>query len=451
MSTGSDSKTPEDLRMTPVITVFGVGGGGGNAINNMINSNVQGVTFVVANTDGQALQSSLTKNRIQLGKSTKCLGAGSDPEVGAAAAEESYNEIKSYIENSNMIFITAGMGGGTGTGAAPVIARIAKELNILTVGVVTKPFTFEGKPRMNTADAGVLELQKYIDTVIVIENQNLFRVTSEDTAALNAFKLADDVLRDAITNMTDLMFIPGLINLDFADVSSVITKGGKSMMGTGEASGEGRAIKAAEIAISNPLLDNSCIRGARAVLIHIVGGPDMTLYEVDQAATRIRQEVDNEESNIIFGSTFNPELHGIIRVSVVATAIDNKLESSVIEKDEECKNKEEGPGDVKQNLENLILSSDVEEFDEYKLTKTLSNLELNNSPQLQESPTSLSISEEKNKQEKPKMSIFAKIWNRISLKPDSSIKKKDNQDKNSEVTSGVDIYEVPTFLRKKNK
>lgn len=313
---------PENVILKPRITVFGVGGAGGNAVNNMISANLAGVNFVAANTDAQALDFSLTENRIQLGEQlTRGLGAGAKPEVGAAAAEEAINEIKGYLEGSNMVFITAGMGGGTGTGAAPVIARLAKEADILTVGVVTKPFHFEGAHRMRLAEKGVLELQGMVDTLIIIPNQNLFRIANEKTTFADAFKMADSVLHAGVRGITDLMTMPGLINLDFADIRTVMGEMGKAMMGTGEAEGERRAIEAAEAAIANPLLDNVSMKGARGVLINITGGGDMTLFEVDEAANRIREEVD-PDANIIFGSTFNPEMEGSLRVSVVATGID---------------------------------------------------------------------------------------------------------------------------------
>lgn len=311
---------PETLR--PTITVIGVGGAGGNAVNNMIASNLEGVNFIVANTDAQALEHSLTERRIQLGmNSTQGLGAGAHPSVGCTAAEESIDELISNIEGSNMLFITAGMGGGTGTGAAPVVARAAREMGILTVGVVTKPFGFEGAKRMRQADSGLEELQKHVDTMIVIPNQNLFRMANEKTTLNDAFRMADEVLHSGVRGVTDLMIMPGLINLDFADIRTVMKEMGKAMMGTGEASGEGRAIAAAEAAISNPLLDDVSMKGAKGVLINITGGHDMTLFEVDEAANRVREEVD-PEANIIFGSTFNPSLEGTIRVSVVATGID---------------------------------------------------------------------------------------------------------------------------------
>jgi cell division protein FtsZ len=310
----------EHLR--PTITVIGVGGAGGNAVNNMIASKLEGVNFVVANTDAQALDNALTERTIQLGAGiTKGLGAGANPDVGREAAEEAREEISAYIEGSNMVFITAGMGGGTGTGAASVVARIAKEQGVLTVAVVTKPFQFEGKHRMCLAEDGLKELQEYVDTLIVIPNQNLFRIANERTTFSDAFKMADEVLHSGVRGVTDLMVKPGLINLDFSDIRTVMREMGKAMMGTGEASGERRSIEAAEAAISNPLLDDVSLKGARALLINVTGGSDMTLFEVDEALNRIREEVD-PDANIIFGSTFNDSMDGKMRVSVVATGID---------------------------------------------------------------------------------------------------------------------------------
>jgi len=317
---------PKKQNFRPTITVFGVGGAGGNAVSNMIASNLEGVTFVVANTDSQSLEESLCENRVQLGDTvTQGLGAGSYPEVGKAAAEESVDEILEHLEDKNMVFITAGLGGGTGTGAAPVVARLARERGILTVAVVTKPFHFEGSHRMRVAELGVQELQKYVDTLIVIPNQNLFRVADKNTTFLDAFKMADDVLYSGVRGITDLMIMPGMINLDFSDVRSIMGEMGKAMMGTGEAEGEKRSIEAAEAAIANPLLDNVSMKGARGVLINITGGADMTLFEVDESANRIREEVD-QDANIIFGSTYDKEMQGKIRVSVVATGIDSTLE-----------------------------------------------------------------------------------------------------------------------------
>ncbi len=307
---------------SPRITVIGVGGGGTNAVDNMITLGLQGVEFVVANTDAQQLMHSRADRRIQLGPHiTQGLGAGAKPEVGRAAAEEASDELYRHLDGAHMVFITAGMGGGTGTGAAPVIARMARERNILTVGVVTKPFGFEGIRRARCADQGIDELQQYVDTLIVIPNQNLFRMANERTTWKDAFKMADQVLYMGVRSVTDLMMTPGLVNLDFADIRTVMVEMGKAMMGTGEAEGENRAIRAAEAAISNPLLEDTSMSGARGLLINITGGEDLTLFEVDQAANRIREEVD-EEANIIFGSAIDEGLSGRIRVSVVATGID---------------------------------------------------------------------------------------------------------------------------------
>lgn len=320
MSLKLDIPQPDLLK--PRITIFGAGGAGGNAVNNMIRSNLEGVEFVAANTDAQALQNSLAEHKIQLGvKTTKGLGAGSFPDRGRAAAEENIEEIEKLLEGNNMIFIAAGMGGGTGTGAAPVIAKLARERDILTVGVVTKPFHFEGKYRMETAEAGIEELKKYVDTLIVIPNQNLFRIANEHTTFESAFKMADDVLHAGVRGITDLITMPGLVNLDFADIRTIMTKMGKAMMGTGEATGENRAIAACEAAISNPLLDDISIKGAKGVLVNMTGGPDMTLFEADMAVNAIKKEVDSS-ANIIFGSAFNENMKGKIRISVVATGID---------------------------------------------------------------------------------------------------------------------------------
>lgn len=316
-----ENLSPADL-LKPRITIFGVGGAGGNAINNMIRANLEGVEFVAANTDAQSISNSLAKNKIQLGlKTTRGLGAGSFPDRGRASAEENIEEIQQFLEGANMVFIAAGMGGGTGTGAAPVIAKLARERDILTVGVVTKPFHFEGKYRMETAEAGIEELKKYVDTLIVIPNQNLFRVANEHTTFESAFKMADDVLHAGVRGITDLITMPGLVNLDFADIRTIMTKMGKAMMGTGEATGENRALDACEAAISNPLLDNISIKGAKGVLVNMTGGPDMTLFEADIAVNAIKKEVD-ANANIIFGSAFNENMKGKIRISVVATGID---------------------------------------------------------------------------------------------------------------------------------
>jgi cell division protein FtsZ len=307
----------------PRITVIGVGGGGSNAVNNMIASRLEGVEFIVANTDAQSLMHSRADRKIQLGPHlTQGLGAGGRPEIGRGAAEEALEEIASHLAGSHMVFITAGMGGGTGTGAAPVVARIARERGILTVGVVTKPFEFEGLKRRRAAEAGIEELQSVVDTLIVIPNQNLFRLANDRTTFAEAFKMADNVLYMGVRGVTDLIVNPGVVNLDFADIRSVMAEMGKAMMGTGEAEGEDRATRAAESAISNPLLEEASMKGAKAVLINITGGTDMTLFEVDEAANRIRKEVGDEEANIIFGSSISEEMDGRIRVSVVATGME---------------------------------------------------------------------------------------------------------------------------------
>ena len=309
----------------PQITVLGVGGSGGNAVNNMINANLEGVDFLIANTDAQALQISKCPNKIQLGLNcTRGLGAGMRPDIGRQAAEEALQEITEKLDGSHMLFVAAGMGGGTGTGAAPVIAKLARERGILTVGVVTKPFHFEGSQRMKLAEKGIEELQQYVDTLLTIPNQNLFRIANEKTTFSDAFKMADDVLYAGVRGVTDLMVQPGMINLDFSDIKTVMSEMGKAMMGTGEASGEGRAVAAAEAAIANPLIDDVSLKGAKGLIINITGGKDITLYEVDEAANRIKQEID-EEANIIYGTTCDDRLDGLVRVSIVATGIDSKV------------------------------------------------------------------------------------------------------------------------------
>ncbi|HYD18970.1 MAG TPA: cell division protein FtsZ [Patescibacteria group bacterium] len=313
---------PTTNRLKPKITVIGVGGAGGNAVNNMIHSGLEGCEFLVCNTDAQALEGNDAQHKIQLGVNvTRGLGAGANPDIGCAAAEESIDEILAYLEGSNMVFVTAGMGGGTGTGAAPVIAQAAREAGILTIGVVTKPFSFEGTHRMKLAENGIAELQKHVDTLIVIPNQNLFRIANEKTTFADAFKMADQVLQSGVRSVTDLMVMPGQINLDFADVKAVMAEMGKAMMGTGTGEGERRAIEAAEAAISNPLLDDVSMKGAKGVLINVIGGLDLTLFEIDEAVNRVREEVD-ADANIIFGSTFDQTLQGKMRISVVATGID---------------------------------------------------------------------------------------------------------------------------------
>ncbi len=324
---GIELVRPELTELKPRITVIGMGGAGGNAVTNMIQAGLQGVDFVVANTDAQALASNPAETRIQLGlKITEGLGAGSRPEIGRAAAEEALSQIETALDGAHMCFITAGMGGGTGTGAAPVVAKLARERNILTVGVVTKPFSFEGARRMRVAEDGITELQKHVDTLIIIPNQNLFLIASASTTFKEAFTMADQVLHQGVRGITDLMVMPGLINLDFADIRTVMGEMGKAMMGTGEAEGENRAIEAAEKAIANPLLDEVSMKGAKGVIINITGGDDLRLMEVDEAANHIRQLVD-EDANIIVGSAFNSELEGRMRVSVVATGIDAKRAS----------------------------------------------------------------------------------------------------------------------------
>jgi cell division protein FtsZ len=324
----SDSKILDLSELKPRITVFGVGGAGCNAVNNMINAGLQGVEFVVANTDAQALASMRAEHILQMGvTATGGLGAGSQAEVGRAAAEEVIDEIRNHLTGAHMVFVTAGMGGGTGTGAAPVVARAARELGILTIGVVTKPFHFEGQRRMRLAEFGIAELQKSVDTLIIIPNQNLFRVANEKTTFIDAFAMADQVLYSGVACITDLIVTEGLINLDFADVRTVIREMGSAMMGTGEASGDQRALRAAEAAISNPLIYDASMRGARGLLISIAGGKDLTLFEVDQVATRVREEVDLD-ANIIVGATFDGSLEGVVRVAVVATGIIQKIQSA---------------------------------------------------------------------------------------------------------------------------
>src|ERR1700739_4130223 len=315
-------RAPEVTELRPRITVLGVGGAGGNAVNNMIASKLEGVEFIVANTDAQSLAQSRAQRRIQIGaRVTEGLGAGAKPEIGRASAEETLEEILDHLSGSHMVFITAGMGGGTGTGAAPVIARAIREPGVLTVGVVTKPFAFEGDRRMRIAERGIEELQAYVDTLIIIPNQNLFRVANERTTFAQAFAMADDVLHSGVRGVTDLIVMPGLINRDFADIKTVMSEMGKAMMGTGEMDGDGRALRAAEAAISNPLLDDVSMKGARAVLINVTGGPDLMLFEVDEAVNRIRAEVD-PDANILFGSALSADMEGRVRVSVVATGID---------------------------------------------------------------------------------------------------------------------------------
>ena len=473
-------KAPENSILKPVIIVFGVGGAGCNAVNNMIGANLQGADYVVANTDSQSLEHSLAENQIQLGVSTtRGLGAGANPAAGEAAAEESADEIRSYIEGSNMVFITAGMGGGTGTGAAPVVAKIAKEYGILTVGVVTKPFHFEGAHRMRTAEQGLLEMQKYVDTLIVIPNQNLFRIANENTTFADAFKMADDVLHAGVRGVTDLMVMPGLINLDFADIKSVMNAMGKAMMGTGEATGEERAIQSAEAAISNPLLDNCSMKGAKGVLINITGGMDMTLFEVDAAANRIRSEVGDPDANIIFGSTFNPELEGVIRVSVVATGIDapeDIIQNSAKESNSITPKQTTLP--INNDDQDIVHSSDVEAletFDEYITTEgeeeNLALYETNNgtgihtqhntneevrestptpTPPTPSMTTEIRGTDHVQHTHKRGPSLLGKLWQSFSSHTghnDSSHTSSPAPNQNSHEEN---LYDIPTFLRKKD-
>ncbi len=455
-------KMPEKVLLKPTITVIGIGGAGGNAVDNMIAANLSGAEFIVVNTDAQALNHSLCNRKIQLGPTTtKGLGAGAAPKVGCAAAEESLEEIREYLVNSNMLFITAGMGGGTGTGAAPVIAKLAKEMDILTVGVVTKPFHFEGQHRMKTADKGLDELAQFVDTLIVIPNQNLFRIANEKTTYADAFKIADKVLHQGVQSITDLMSMPGLINLDYNDIKAVMYGMGKAMMGTGEASGEDRAIKAAEAAISNPLLDHCSMRGARGVLINITGGIDMTLFEVDAAANRIRDEVGETDANIIFGSAFNPDLEGIIRVSVVATGIDAehkqfKAASDIVAEELLMPSDEIQLADLEEaiteQLEEIVLSNqEIEEqmarFDEYEMapgqasadTKPLENNSSNNP--LKQEQESRHI----------KQSFFSRfassVWG-TTTKEELPATTNKTEERELESVSG-DVYDVPAFLRKR--
>jgi cell division protein FtsZ len=325
----TNSRVLDIGELKPRITIFGVGGAGCNAVNNMISVGLQGVDFVVANTDAQALSMMRAERILQMGvRATGGLGAGSQAEVGRAAAEEVIDEIRDHITGAHMVFVTAGMGGGTGTGAAPVVARAARELGILTIGVVTKPFHFEGQRRMRLAESGIAELQKSVDTLIIIPNQNLFRVANERTTFIDAFAMADQVLYSGVACITDLIVKEGLINLDFADVRTVMHEMGSAMMGTGEASGDQRALRAAEAAISNPLIYDASMRGARGLLISITGGNDLTLFEVDQAASRIREEVD-PDANIIVGATFEESLEGVVRVAMVATGITHRVQPAV--------------------------------------------------------------------------------------------------------------------------
>lgn len=458
--------------LKPRITVIGIGGAGGNAVNNMIRGELQGVKFVTTNTDAQALSLSLADTKIQLGlEATQGLGAGSHPEVGQASAEESIEDVLGHLEGSNMLFVTAGMGGGTGTGATPVIARAAREKGILTIGVVTKPFHFEGSKRMKTADRGIEELQQYVDTLIIIPNQNLFRVANEKTTFADAFKMADDVLYSGVRSVTDLMMKPGLINLDFADVRAIMgDMMGKAMMGTGEAQGEGRAIEAAEAAISSPLLDDVSMKGARAVLINITGGLDMTLYEVDEAANRIRDEVDSE-AHIIFGSTFDESLEGRIRVSCVATGIDAQAENllkkdrvSELEKEREMatihfdEEAETGDSGVYDDTETLIvdLKEDEDSIVHFQSVESTSTFPEN---EFEETYRHGAANTEREDHHSTSLSLFDRLMGRKS-KPTSRGRESISRESSPRVTQPKvdpkenpqeedERIEIPAFLRRK--
>jgi cell division protein FtsZ len=436
----------ENVILKPIITVVGVGGAGGNAINNMISAKLEGAEFIATNTDAQALEYSLAPKKIQLGKVvTRGLGAGASPEIGAASANEALDEIMHHLGQSNIVFITAGMGGGTGTGAAPVIAKAAKENGILTVGVVTKPFLFEGSNRMRLADKGIEELAKYVDTLIVIPNQNLFRITNEHTTFADAFKMADDVLHAGVRGITDLMIMPGLINLDFADIKTIMSQMGKAMMGTGEAEGTNRAIKAAEAAIANPLLAHSSMKGAKGVLINITGGKDMTLFEVDEAANRIRDEIENEHANIIFGSTFNSALDNKIRVSVVATGIDSTHTKPQVNNTIEAIINEESSLSQEELLE-LDNELDIAE-EEIGLEQAEVSDELNE--YINNSNMENEIAENPKKKFFNLSGLFNKFMGPTSQ--ESPIIQAVHKDRTSEASTTEDqgdLYDIPAFIRK---
>lgn len=454
----SSNKNPnKDAKMLkPKISIFGVGGAGGNALNNMIQSNLDGADFIAVNTDSQALSDSLAANRIQLGENlTKGLGAGSFPDVGRQAAEESIDEILQYIEGSSMVFVTAGMGGGTGTGASPVIAKLAKERDILTVAVITKPFHFEGKGRMDAAESGIEELKKYVDTIIVIPNQNLFRISNEQTTFESAFKMADDILHTGVRGITDLIVKPGLINLDFADIRTIMTKGGKAIMGTGEAKGEDRALIACEAAISNPLLDDISIKGAKGVLVNMTGGTDITLFEADLAVNRIKQEVD-ENATIIFGTAFKEDMQGMIRISVVATGIEIEAEDS----------KKYSPKIMtSQDVKSSVAAADQELIDKVSETKSTffdpgmsrggDELEVENdlSKEYEENVVNnpnLEVEEQQGQKEKSE-TIFSNIQEKISKieKEKKFLKKK--KDKQKKEKSAFGLFAFMNAKKDKNQ
>jgi len=426
-------RIPEHTELKPKITVFGVGGAGGNAVNNMIEKELDGVEFIIANTDAQALHQGSADNKIQMGLGvTQGLGSGARPEVGAAAAEEAIEQIVDKLTGVHMCFITAGMGGGTGTGAAPVIAQTARELGVLTVGVVTKPFQFEGAKRMRQAEDGIKELQKVVDTLIIIPNQNLFRLANENTTFTEAFSMADDVLYQGVKGVTDLMVRPGLINLDFADVRAIMDEMGKAMMGTGEAEGEERALKAAEKAIANPLLDEISLSGAKGVLINITGGNDLTLFELDEAANRIREEVD-PNANIIVGSTLDTSLEGKMRVSVVATGID----ASNNEVEKPYKNDEKV---VQLNgLTDAVNINDMSD-DEPLLFDTLEIKDIRNSED-----EARVLVEEKSIQYDEKNELDNQVFDSYQVSDD----KVDNDDNYTAALSGGDEKPAPAIAKKR--
>ena len=426
-------RIPEHTELKPKITVFGVGGAGGNAVNNMIEKELDGVEFIIANTDAQALHQGSADNKIQMGLGvTQGLGSGARPEVGAAAAEEAIEQIVDKLTGVHMCFITAGMGGGTGTGAAPVIAQTARELGVLTVGVVTKPFQFEGAKRMRQAEDGIKELQKVVDTLIIIPNQNLFRLANENTTFTEAFSMADDVLYQGVKGVTDLMVRPGLINLDFADVRAIMDEMGKAMMGTGEAEGEERALKAAEKAIANPLLDEISLSGAKGVLINITGGNDLTLFELDEAANRIREEVD-PNANIIVGSTLDTSLEGKMRVSVVATGID----ASNNEVEKPYKNDEKV---VQLNgLTDAVNINDMSD-DEPLLFDTLEIKDIRNSED-----EARVLVEEKSIQYDEKNELDNQVFDSYQVSDD----KVDNDDSYTAALSGGDEKPAPAIAKKR--
>lgn len=454
-SSNTHYKRSNILDVTPKLTVIGVGGAGGNAVNNMIKYHLQGVKFVAANTDAQALRYNNAENKIQLGHSTTLgLGAGSRPNVGKLAAEESLAEIMAAIGDANMLFITAGMGGGTGTGAAPVIAEAARKQGILTVGVVTKPFQFEGAHRMRMALEGINELQNYVDTLIIIPNQNLFRIANAKTTFADAFKMADDVLYSGVRSVTDLMIIPGLINLDFADIKSVMTEMGKAMMGTGEATGDNRAILAAEAAIANPLLDDVSMKGAKGVLISVTGGMDMTLFDVDAAANRIREEVETETANIIFGSTFDESMEGVVRVSVVATGIDHELTEQY-----GVANAFHISADNIQLSELVEAEAQFEQFshEEESVLLSDSGTATQQEELLQQMPEDceeVSIkAQHKNRNQPQKRSFFSRLFGKREVDYDGSSEPRvrpSADDADSIVMGTSDTSDVPAYIRRQN-